>query len=217
METSLRVNPFARFRLRFRTRSNQFCPCLIHASVNAACLMLDPSIPFSLNEYVQWTRAVRGLNHRRIRSRTALRLEVLQRPLPLPRGALVVRQVSPSRGAAPLFVSLHTRTQWPFSNAIHSTLAPGFGMSMCVTGPHVTPASFDSAIRTCLGNPLSRIIATTVPSFFRTNDGWMLPISCVRIGSLKVHVFPQSSVNARKRAIEHVRVQAEHHPVVRRQ
>jgi len=97
----------------------------------------------------------------------------------------------------PSIVSLHTSTQCPLFKTIPSALLPGFGISVYLTSFHVTPPSFDSLTYKYFGYGLLFLMyATSVPSDFKNSAGWMLAIPT--IGSLKVHVLPQSSEMAIK-------------------
>src|SRR5579872_2961158 len=76
----------------------------------------------------------------------------------------------------PCSVSLLTSAQLPDERPITSRPAPGFAISVSTTALHDWPLSFDSLLRTLLGGgPLSRISATSVPSFLRTRLGCTPP------------------------------------------
>src|SRR4029079_9995712 len=94
-----------------------------------------------------------------------------------------------------LSVSLDTSAQWPFFNTITSAPEPGFGSSLSTTGLQVSPRSAELLTwRRFGGGPLSRIYATSIPSFFLTTLGWILPPATS--GVLVRHVPPQLSLIA---------------------
>ena len=87
------------------------------------------------------------------------------------------------------------RTQLPFASTITSAPVPGFGTSESSTVLHVSPRSVERlTINRFGGGPLSRMYATSVPSFRLASDGWMLPKPTS--GVLVFQVAPQSSLIA---------------------
>ena len=149
-----------------------------------------------------WICAVPALDDRRIMKRPLPGLARLEVPGPFPGFPFIVGERDGQRMPAPGGVVVD-QGPVPGAPAARPRCPPrGWGTRCRPPAPRSSPSSADVLWRIRWCGPLSRMKATSVPSFFRTRLGWMLPKPI--IGLPVVQVFPSIVAERHDRGRERV-------------